>query len=62
MELKEFIGQMDSHHKSSAITRIADACNVSRNTVYRWIDRGIINKNLYKRLINEEFKQEIFKL
>lgn len=62
MELTNFIGPMDAAHKSSAITRIADVCHVSRTTVYRWVDAGTVKNLLYRKAINEEFRQEIFKL
>lgn len=61
-ELICFIDPMDGPHKRSAILRIADACNVSRRTVTRWIEQGIDIKNIYKRAINEEFNRQIFRL
>lgn len=61
-ELKSFFAPLDAAHKASAVTRIADACHVSRTTVYRWIEAGRVTKYLYKQAINEEFRKEIFKL
>lgn len=62
MELQIFISGMDTVHKRSAIVRIADVCHVSRCTVTRWIEKGTVKNPLYKKAINEEFRQEIFKL
>lgn len=61
-ELICFINPMDGPHKRSAILRIADACNVSRRTVTRWIELETDLKDIYKRAINEEFNHQIFRL
>lgn len=61
MELKNFLMHMDGPHRRSAITRICDACSVSRPTVARWIKTGTGIRPIYKQAINKEFGQEIFK-
>lgn len=62
MELANFLSTMDIPHKRSAMVRIVDCCGVCRETVKRWVQGKSKVKDFYKKLINQEFNQEIFKL
>ena len=62
MELLAFLENMDGPHRRSAILRVADACNVSRRTVTRWLENSAELKPIYKEAINKEFNRQIFSL
>lgn len=61
-ELQLFILPMDGPHRRSAILRIADCTGVHVVTVKRWIAKDVRISDVFKRLINEEFRKDIFVL
>lgn len=61
-QLSNFLAPMDGPHKRSAILRISDATGLSRATIMGWVNSRRPVRDIYKKIINEEFRQQIFTL
>lgn len=61
-QLSNFLAPMDGPHKRSAILRISDSTGLTRATIMGWVNSRRPIRDIYKKLINEEFRQQIFTL
>lgn len=60
--LEEWLSQFKRYERAYWTNKIAEGCEVSKLTVYFWINGKRPVKSLYQKIINNVTGQEIFKV